>query len=76
MNIGNGNIFTDFRLNPFNFHNIDTFTHFARSALNITNELIKEIVSNSKIQFWMDRNKSTGFIYQTLPKSKLFQNEI
>jgi hypothetical protein len=27
------------------------------------------MVSNSKIQFWIDKNKTTGFIYQTLPKS-------
>ena len=60
----------DFKLNPLNFHSLDTFGSFIRHSLNLTKEQVKEIISHPQIQNWVDRNKCHGFVYQTYPKSK------
>ena len=67
-------LFTEFKLNPLNFHSLDTFGCFIRYSLNLTKEQVKEIISNPQIQVWIDRNKCHGFVYQTYPKSKKAYN--
>jgi hypothetical protein len=61
--------FNDFKLNPLNFHSLDTFGCFIRYSLNLTKDQVKEIISNPQIQVWIDRNKCHGFVYQTYPKN-------
>lgn len=64
-----GGLFNDLKLNPFHFHSLDTFGYFITHSLNLQNEQIKEILNNPKIQYWLDRNKCHGFVYQAYPKS-------
>ena len=62
--------FNDFKINWLHYHNMDTFSLFVSSALNLKPDIIKELVTNPKIQLWIERNKSNGFIYQAYPKSE------
>jgi hypothetical protein len=61
-------LYNDMKLNSIHFHNLETFNLFIRYSLNLNQDLIKELISNTKVQFWIDRNKSSGFIYQAYPK--------
>ena len=63
-------MFNDFKLNPFHHQNMETFGRFIRQSLNLKNDLANDIISNPRIQFWVDRNRSHGFVYQTYPRSK------
>lgn len=62
-------LFNDFKLNPYNFHSLETFGRFIRYSLNLKSELVKEIISNPRIQYWIDKNRCHGFVYQTYPRS-------
>jgi hypothetical protein len=61
-------LYNDMKLNSIHFHNLETFNLFIRYSLNLNQDLIKELITNTKVQFWIDRNKSSGFIYQACPK--------
>jgi hypothetical protein len=61
-------LYNDMKLNSIHFHNLETFNLFIRYSLNLNQDLIKELITNAKVQFWIDRNKSSGFIYQAYPK--------
>jgi hypothetical protein len=52
-------------LNPFSFHSLDTFGQFIRNSLNLRSEIANEIIKDPRIQYWIDRNKCHGFVYQS-----------
>ena len=62
-------LFNDLHLSSFHFHNTETFNIFLHYSLNLSPEVIKELTNDQKVQFWIDRNKPNGFIYQAYPKS-------
>jgi Eukaryotic translation initiation factor 3 subunit G len=48
-------LYSQMKLEPLNFHSTETFGKFIRFRLNL-------------MQYWIDRNKQHGFVYQTMPK--------
>lgn len=68
-------LFNDFKLNPFHFHSLETFGRFIQHSLNLKSEVVKEIISNPRIQYWIDKNRSHGFVYQTYPRSNSISNQ-
>jgi hypothetical protein len=64
----------EFRLNPFLMNGMDTFGRFMRYSLNLNIDTVIEMITNPRIQYWIDRAKSHGFVYQTNSKSKNNKN--
>ncbi len=61
------NLFTDFKLSPY--HSLDTFGRFVHNSLNLKTDVVKEIVSNPRIQLWIDKIQCHGFVSQSMPRS-------
>ena len=61
-------LFNQMKLDPLNFHSMETFSKFIRYRLNLKQDLVDQILTNPKVQYWIDRNKLHGFVYQTPPK--------
>lgn len=55
-------------LDPLNFHSTETFQKFIKYQLSLKQDLINQMLSNPKVQNWIDRNKLHGFVYQAVQK--------
>ena len=61
-------LYNDMKLNPLNFHSLDTFGKFLRYRLNLEQNSVSHLLAHPKVHHWVDRNKTHGFVYQTVPK--------
>ena len=43
---------------------MDTFGRFIRFSLNLSADTVADIVANPRIQYWIDKNKCHGLVYQ------------
>jgi hypothetical protein len=60
-------LFNQAKLNPKNFHSSKTFENFLDSTLNLADDVAEQILSNQKVQYWIERNRQNGFVYQSFP---------
>ncbi len=60
-------LFTDFKLSPY--HSLDTFGRFFQYSLNLKTDLVEEIISNPRIQLWIEKIQCYGFVTRSIIKS-------
>ncbi len=68
-------LYNQMKLDPKNFHSLETFEKFLSTTLDLSSDVTNEILKNQKVQYWIDRNRQNGFVYQTYPNIVMNQPE-